>query len=177
MVQYKRGTLSQHAVGARLQVGPYGVPATVDRTASGAKRLRFAKAQNAVERTAQVDAALAAGAAKRARASSPMSKADAQKKFNSYYGTRRGASGKRFKTVRGLKSAKTYDVNHTSKNITGTMKYGTRHGPRLYDYTGVDTGPKRRKPLSAKQRENLALGRRGAAAGRAMRAAQKGGWW
>ncbi len=124
--------------------------------------------------------AAAARAARFARASSPLSRGDAQGAFDAYYKTTRHFSrgprkGQRvYKSSRGRKAARTYDLNHTSKNVIGDMRYANRHGPRLHDYQGVDTGDMVRKPMSAKQSANLAKGR---AALAAKRAGQTGGFW
>ena len=104
----------------------------------------------------------------------PTDKAAAQKAFDAYYKTTRHYSkgprkGDRvYKTSSSRKRARTYDINHTKKGmVVDDSRYLGRHGPRLYDYQGVDTGSMVRK-VSAKQ---LANQQRFAAASRARPAA------
>ena len=158
-VQYQKGDLANLPVGQRVHLSN-GVPAVVAQTKSGAKRLQFVKAQSAQEAEAQVNAALAAGEAKRARSSTPLAPAAAQEAFDAYYKTTRHFSkgprkGQRvYKSSRGRKMARTYDLGHTKKGaVISDMRYAGRHGPRLYDYQGVDTGKKVRK-VSAAQLAN-----------------------
>lgn len=103
-----------------------------------------------------------------------ISQRQAQQAFDKFYsrtraikrGPRKGSP--RFKSPRGRKAAKAYDKHHTSGKVINDARY--LHNPHAYDFRGVDTGSKARKPLSAKQRQNLADGR-------AKRARQVGGYW
>ena len=101
-----------------------------------------------------------------------VSQAAAQKAFDAYYKrTRKVSRGPRkgqpvYKSPRGRKAARTYDLGHTSQSVVGSTLYTARHGPRLHDYTGVDTGTKTRAPSSAAQQAALAAGRAALAAAR-----------
>lgn len=87
----------------------------------------------------------------RRRAGSPhkaLSPKAAQLAFNRHYGPR---GLKHYKSPRGQKVARTYDLNHT-KNVVGDIRY--RRSPHRFDYQGVDTGAKVRAARSERQRLN-----------------------
>jgi hypothetical protein len=124
-----------------------------------------------------------------------ISQAQAQDAFDRYYartgtikrGPRKGQP--RFASPQGRRSAMTYDLNHSSKNVfrDGRQVQGVisdaryLNNPGAWDFQGVDTGSKVRAPLSPKQRATLAKGQ---AALKAKRDAwpsrgqsQAGGFW
>ena len=134
----------------------------------------------------------AAAAAARAVRSNPrtISSSQAAQAFEKYYarnraikrGPRKGEA--RWKSPRGRKQSMTYDKNHRSGKVISDARY--LKNPRSYDFQGVDTGSKARKPLSVAQRAALAKGRaalrRGTRAGRAQSLPfagqqQVGGYW
>ena len=91
---------------------------------------------------------------------------EAQRAFEKFYnpstqitrGPRKGQP--RFKSPRGVKMAKTYDQNHTSRTVTDTRYL---RNPGRWDFAGVDTGSKVRKPPTEAQlraRQALATRRR-----------------
>lgn len=172
---YRNGSLQTLAPNSRVLVGPNQVPAVVRRTNTGKNVLRFAKAADPTE-AANVRNQLAKAQAARQNPK-PITQAQAQKAFNAYYGRTRNVSrGARkgqpvFKSPRGRKAARTYDLGHTSKNVVADSRYLRRHGPRNYDFRGVDTGANVRKAPSAKQLSALARGR---ARGRAAAARRQG---
>ena len=98
--------------------------------------------------------------------------AQAQKAFRRFYSGsgspgglkayRRGPNkGKpRYKSVRGKRSSRTYDLRHSlpEGRIITDSRYLRRTGPRLFDYPGVDTGVPA-KLLSKKQIDALLKGR------------------
>lgn len=97
----------------------------------------------------------------------PISQDEAKAAFEKYYartrtikrGPRKGLP--RFKSPRGRRAARTYDLNHTSPGKDGKrMVKDARylHNPNRYEYEGVDTGSKVRKPLTQKQQDVLARG-------------------
>lgn len=130
------------------------------------------------------------GAAKRARdaRSNPrqITQAEAQAAFDRHYrrtntikrGPRKGQP--RYASPRGRNSARSYDLNHTSGRVISDARY--LHSPHLYDFRGVDTGTKVRKPLTEKQRAALGLGRAALQRRRSPTPAprklkQAGGYW
>jgi hypothetical protein len=127
-----------------------------------------------------IDSTEAAAANARAARSNPraISGAQAAQAFERYYrrnravkrGPRKGEP--RWKSPRGRKQSMTYDKNHRSGKVVADARYLSN--PRSYDFQGVDTGSKARKPLSVAQRAALAKGR---AALASKRAAQVGGYW
>jgi hypothetical protein len=125
-------------------------------------------------------------AAVRAFKNVAISSEQAQAAFNRFYGRtqkhHRGAvkGTPIFKSPRGRKSAKTYDLGHTSAKVVSDARYLRPIGPRSYDFTGVDTGSKVRKPLSANQLTALATARAKLANKRAQRGGNQqvaGYWW
>lgn len=124
------------------------------------------------------EAARAASAAR----SNPrkISQAQAAEAFRKYYarnthtirrGPRKGQ--KKFASKAGLKRAMSYDKNHTNpKMVVDDARY--LRNPHAYEFKGVDTGAKKRKPLSAAQKAALAKGR---AALAKKRNGQVGGYW
>jgi hypothetical protein len=94
----------------------------------------------------------------------PITQAQAQKAFDSFYArTRTIKRGPRkgqpmFKSPAGRKRARTYDLTHTSKKVISDARY--LHNPHAYDFQGVDTGSKPRKVPTQKQLDNLAEGRK-----------------
>lgn len=54
-----------------------------------------------------------------------------------------------FKSLRGMKAARTYDLNHTGRMAKSAQQY--ERNPHRYDLQGVDTGAMVRKPPTAKQ--------------------------
>ena len=110
----------------------------------------------------------------------PITQAEAQKAFDKYYsrigtvrrGPRKGTP--RFASTRGLKSARTYDLRHEkpAAKIIKDSRYLSPSGPYQFDYPGVDAQlmeTRVRKPLSQRQRDNLARGR-------AQRSVRNKGW-
>ena len=112
-----------------------------------------------------------------------ISSEQAQAAFNRFYArTQKHRRGEvkgtpLFKSVRGRKAAKTYDLGHTSARVVSDARYLRPLGPRSYDFTGVDTGSKVRAPLTAAQRANLAAARAKLAAKRTGAVAQVAGYW
>ncbi len=124
--------------------------------------------------------AAAAAKARAARANlinKPITAEQAKKAFDSYYARTRAVTRGQdkgmpvFKSPRGRRAARTYDVNHTGKKVIATARY--LKNPRGYDFEGVDTGAKVRKALTQKQATNLAAGR----AKRTAARVQAGGYW
>lgn len=74
----------------------------------------------------------------------------AQLAFDRHYHEDRWAKSG-YKSLRGLKQARTYDLNHT-KNVVDDARY--RRSPHRYDYQGIDTGSKTRAPRSQDQLAN-----------------------
>jgi len=170
-------TLANGAVGAFFNVVTKdGTPTRVFRihSAAGPKGSAAAKAQTAAARAAR---------------SNPrqITQAQAQQAFDKFYsrtrtikrGPRKGEP--RFASPRGRKAAHTYDLTHTTSNpdkIISDARY--LHNPSGWEFRGVDTGNKVRKPLSAKQVAALKSGQdRIKAINAAKRAArgQAGGYW
>ena len=92
---------------------------------------------------------------------------EAQRAFNKFYdpstkfirGPRKGQA--RFKSPRGVKAARTYDLNHTVRpdRIVTDTRYLLN--PGRWDFVGVDTGPKVRKgPTEGQLRVRQALANR-----------------
>lgn len=111
-----------------------------------------------------------------------ISAAQAQQAFDKFYkrtraikrGPRKGQP--RFASPRGRMAAHTYDMTHRSnKPVISDARY--LRNPHAYEFSGVDTGSKVRKPLSDAQRAALARGRAKAAAKRAARGQAGGYWW
>lgn len=107
-----------------------------------------------------------------------ITQAQAQQAFDKFYartrtikrGPRKGQP--RFASPAGRRRARTYDVNHRGKKVVDDARF--LHNPHAYDFQGVDTGAKARKPLSAAQQAALARGR---AALQAKRGQAGGYWW
>jgi hypothetical protein len=115
----------------------------------------------------------------------------AQQAFDKFYkrtrtikrGPRKGQP--RFASPRGRKAARTYDLTHRSNNpdkLISDARY--LHNPHAYEFQGVDTGNKVRKPMSPAQRAALKRGQdaikaKNIAKAAAKRAAlgQAGGYW
>jgi hypothetical protein len=124
-------------------------------------------------------------AAVRAAKTAAITSEQAQAAFARFYGRtkkhHRGAvkGTPIFKSPRGRKSAKTYDLGHTSARVVADRRYLNPLGPRSYDFLGVDTGASVRKPLSAKQVSALAAARAKLRAKRQAGGAQQvaGYWW
>ena len=72
----------------------------------------------------------------------------AKRAFNRYYNEKH--VGKVFKSSRGMKQSRTYDLNHTGDRVIADTRY--RRNPKRFDYRDVDTGDKKRKPRSAAQK-------------------------
>lgn len=117
-----------------------------------------------------------------------ITQAQAQQAFDKYYArTRTIKRGPRkgqpvFASPRGRKAARTYDLTHTSNNPDKRISDARYlHNPHAYEFQGVDTGSKVRKPLSIAQREALARGQAAIkaknAAKRAARGQAGGYWW
>lgn len=115
-----------------------------------------------------------------------ITQAQAQQAFDKYYArTRTIKRGPRkgqpvFASPRGRKAAHTYDLTHTSNKPRITdARY--LHNPHAYEFQGVDTGSKVRKPLSALQLATLGRGQDAIkaknAAKRATRGQVGGYWW
>ena len=149
-IQGSERTLANGAVIARFRaVKSDGTPTEVTRIVSSTG-----------------SAAAAARAAPRAGPKS-ITAAQAQAAFDRFYSR---ADHKGYASMRGQKSARTYDLNHT----TGTPIADSRYlrNPSRWDFQGVDTGAAVRKTLSERQLANLAAGR---AAGRAARGSASSG--
>ena len=71
--------------------------------------------------------------------------------FNRHYSEKNVGEGKAFKSMRGMRQARTYDENHT-KNVVSDARF--RRNPAKYDFEGLDTGDKVRAPRSPAQRAN-----------------------
>lgn len=136
------------------------------------------------------DAAIAQTAAARAARSNPrqITQAQAQQAFDKFYnrtrtikrGPRKGQP--RFASPRGRAAARTYDLTHTSNNPKKRVTDARYlHNPHAYEFQGVDTGNKVRKPMSAAQRAALQRGQDAIkaknAAKRAARGQAGGYWW
>lgn len=165
-----------------------------DRTLkNGATAAYFLKPDGTrVFRIYKSSAAIAAGAtaARRTGGRRKITKDQAQAAFDSHYSRtrklRRGPNkGKkpRYASPTGRRAARTYDEGHTTAPdlVVDDTRY--LNSPWRYDFQGVDTGKKVRKPQTAAQKAALAKGRKALAA---KRAAQKGGqrgqqnggfWW
>ena len=77
----------------------------------------------------------------------------AQNAFDRHYSEKNVGQGKRFKSMRGMRQARTYDINHTSnKHVVSDARF--RRNPGKYDFVGLDTGNKVRAPRSPAQRAN-----------------------
>jgi hypothetical protein len=79
--------------------------------------------------------------------------ADLKQAFDDYYNnaisSEQNAIKAGYKSVRGAKWSRTYDINHTTKLATSASEY--INNPRKYDYTDVDTGSKVRKAKTARK--------------------------
>ena len=179
-MNYVVGSLQTHAVGTKL-VLRNGANAEVGLNKNGKKQIKF------VAGAGTTAAAQKARDAKALRGSTTITKAKAQAHFDKYYArTRKVGRGARghpvFASPRGRRQARTYDVNHTS-NVVDSQRYLGRHGPRYYDFEGVDTGKHVRKARSAKQRANdaklgaRARARRAQVGGEQEGGEQEGGFW
>jgi hypothetical protein len=139
--------------------------------------------QGKVFRIYKSSKAIAANATTYKRAPKAITKAQAQNAFDRYYdrthtvkrGPRKGSP--RYASPTGRRSAGTYDRDHRMPTRAGRPSpviADTRYlnNPGRWDFQGVDTGSKKRKPLSAAQKAALVKGR---AALRAKR--QAGGFW
>merc|ERR1712072_1335055 len=70
-----------------------------------------------------------------------ISEKSAKRAFNSHY-----KNSPKYRSERGRKMARTYDLNHKSE-VHRDSRY--RRSPNRYDYPGVDLGEKERKKMSA----------------------------
>lgn len=80
----------------------------------------------------------------------------AQKAFDKYYRMqtlmpRKGSP--KFRSERGLKQARTYDINYSGK-VNTTQRYAKY--PHLYDYPGVDLGTNSPKPRGKQAKKLVA---------------------
>lgn len=140
-------------------------------TPEGKRVFRIFKSSKAI--------AAKATAARTAAGRRKITKEQAQKAFDSHFNrtrkVRRGPGAKktpRYTSPKGRKAARTYDKGHTARPelVVDDTRY--LNAPWRYDFQGVDTGKKTRKPLSAAQKAALAKGRKALAD---KRRAQKGG--
>ena len=105
--------------------------------------------------------------ARKRRGKKEISLRAAKRAFNRYYNEKNVGQGKVFKSSRGLKQSRTYDLNHASPRRTNSSY---RRSPHKFDYPGLDDGPKTRKTRAPTAKQLAAL-----AAGRAKRASKRGG--
>lgn len=163
-----------------IPAGLKKVPGTDRQLKNGATAAYFTKPDGTrVFRIYKSSAAIARQATLARQNPRKITKAEAQAAFDRHYNrtTRKrrgpvGADGRRaprYASPTGRRSARTYDMNHTSRVVDNALYLNS---PWRYDFQGVDTGAKARKPLSAAQKAALAKGR---AALAAKRRAQKGG--
>ncbi len=146
--------MSEHKVGERRDLsngaaGEYRLNANgklVFRIVQGANKAGIKKMQEARKHPRKI------------------SKAEAQAAYDKYYtgrrpnirrGPRKGTP--RFSSPRGMRAAGTYDLNHTNQRVITDARY--LRNPHRYDFEGVDTGSRVRKPVSEKQRAALERGR------------------
>lgn len=107
----------------------------------------------------------------------------AQRSFDRYYktgrmpvfrrGPRKGSAV--YKSASGRAQGMSMDQAWTNKSLISDSRYLGRAGPRRHDFRGVDDGPLKRGPLSAKQAATLAKGRAGLARKLAASRRQRGG--
>merc|ERR1712216_668847 len=126
----------------------------VVRFVNGAHAEKQANGRFKIVKGGKLDRAWAASNAKFGRTKgqraqyNTMSPRAAKRAFNRYYNEKH--VGTVFKSPRGLKQSRTYDLNHTGSRVVGDSRY--RRNPKRFDYDGVDTGSKVRKPRSAAQK-------------------------
>lgn len=105
-------------------------------------------AKQLAARAAFTAMAKARSAAAKARKVAPVQTAgNALDAFNRYYAG--PVVPKSFRSLRGMKAARTYDLGHT-RNVTQDLKKYERN-PHKWDFQGVDTGSKVRAAPTAKQ--------------------------
>jgi hypothetical protein len=119
-----------------------GKPASVKQLAARAKFTAMAKARSRASKQAKAEDDV------RQSAGNPL------EAFDRYYAgpniPKGPVSGKPlFKSERGMKSAHTYDKNHTRNLTDNASLYASN--PRKYDFAGVDDGPMVRAPATAAQ--------------------------
>lgn len=105
-----------------------------------------------------------------------ITKAQAQRAFDKYY-----SNPANFKSRRGMKQAKTYDLRHTTKDSRISKTKAYLRNPHKYDFEGVDTGPVPVKYPAGQRldalKAQLERGRATVAANRERRRNQSAGWW
>lgn len=102
-----------------------------------------------------------------------ITQAQAQEAFDRYYSktciknARKADPSRSLKSAqRGCKAERTYDLNHTGKPEMVRTNTSYLLNPHSFEFPGVDTGNKVRKPLTDAQRNALQRGRNALAAKR-----------